>query len=317
MNALITGVAGFAGSHLAERLLASGHAVTGVVRPGTELANLAGFRERLELVEAPLEAGPLADALAAARCDVVFHLAAQAHVARSWKEREETFRSNVLGTIATLDAALAAPARPRVVLASSAEVYGREGTLFSEESPSHPDTPYALSKLMAEEAALSYHRWDGLPVVVARAFNHTGPRQEPTFVCAEFARQLAEIAHGSRPPRLVVGNLEARRDFSDVRDVVRGYELLAERGAPGRVYNLCSGRAVSVRSILDRLRELVGREVAVEIDPAKLRKLDVPELVGDPRRAREELGYAPEIPLEDTLRELLAYWTGRSARHAG
>jgi GDP-4-dehydro-6-deoxy-D-mannose reductase len=309
VRTLVTGITGFAGSHLAERLLASGHEVHGLVRPGAPVDNLAAIRDRLSLSEEPLSPAPLARVFREVRPELVFHLAGQAHVAQAWRDRHDTFESNVLGTVAVLGAAAGCETGPRVLLVSSGEVYGGRGAPFAEDAPRCPETPYALSKAMAEDVALAHGRWDGLPVVVARPFNHTGPRQAPTFVCSELAHQVAEIRLGKRPPRLAVGNLAARRDFSDVRDTVRGYEILATRGQPGRIYNLCSGRGVAIQEVLDTLLSLAGRPVDVVVDPVKFRPLDNPEIVGDGARAERELGYHAGIPLATTLADLVAYWT--------
>lgn len=308
MRALITGINGFAGSHLAEHLVASGDEVWGTILPGSDTCHLAAVIDRVTLRGAELEAARLGEVLAEARPTVVYHLAGQAHVGLSWRQRAPTLAVNALGTAALLDAVLTLAGRPRVVLASTGEVYGRTGSPFSEDSPIHADTPYALSKVMAEEIGMAYQRWDGLEVVVARAFNHTGPRQAPNFVCSEFARTVAEIALDRCPATIEVGNLAARRDFSDVRDTVRGYRLLAHAGTAGRPYNICSGRGVPVQEILDRLLPLAGRSVEVRVDPARFRPLDAPALVGDGRRADAEIDYRPTIPLDTTLADLVGYW---------
>lgn len=308
MRAVITGITGFAGSHLAEHLLAQGHEVWGILRQSDSTEKLRAFRSRIELFVSELEARPLAERLAPVRPDAIFHLAGQAHVGYGWHHREETYHTNVLGTVAVLEAARALLLPPKVLLVSSGEVYGQKGSPFAEDRAAEPDTPYALSKTIAETVALTYHRWDGLPVIIARAFNHTGPRQAPSFVCSEFARTMALIAMGKKEPRIDVGNLEARRDFSDVRDIVRGYELSVARGSLGRIYNLCSGSGVAVRQVLEILLPMAGKPVEVVVDPTRFRPLDTPEIVGDPTRARDELGFEPEHDLRETLRDLFHYW---------
>ncbi|MFN7974115.1 MAG: GDP-mannose 4,6-dehydratase [Acidobacteriota bacterium] len=311
MRSLITGISGFAGSHLAERLVARGDEVTGVVREGSSRQNLAAVSGKVALETAPLRADTLTALFERIAPDRVFHLAGQAHVAQSWQRREGTFEANVMGTLAVMQAASARKPHPKVLFVSTGEIYGRTGSPFREEDGTHPDTPYSLSKVMAESIALAYARWDDLPLYLARPFNHTGPRQSPTFVCSEFSKAMAEISLGIREPRLVVGNLGARRDFSDVRDIVMGYDLVLERGVPGRAYNLCTGRGVTIQHVLDTLLPMAGRTVSVEVDPAKFRPLDSPEFVGDPSRARAELSYVPEHTLEDTLRDLFDDWRRR------
>jgi GDP-4-dehydro-6-deoxy-D-mannose reductase len=217
-------------------------------------------------------------------------------------------RVNVLGTVAVLEAVRAHAPGARVVVASSAEVYGAvraAGSAVPETAPLAPVSPYGASKVAAETAALQFHRAHGLDVVVARAFNAVGPGQSTDFALPGFAAQLAAIARGAGPPVLRVGNLDAERDLTDVRDVARAYALLVERGEPGSVYNVCSGGAVSIRAALDALIRASGLEVRVEVDPMRLRPADAPRLVGDPAKLAAATGWRPEVPLERTLADLL------------
>jgi GDP-4-dehydro-6-deoxy-D-mannose reductase len=247
------------------------------------------------------------------RPDRIVHLAARSSVADSLRDPWGTFAVNAGGTVSLLEAAAAAAPEARILIVGSAEAYGevREDELpLTEDRPLMPLTPYGISKAAAEQVALFYGRTRGLDVVVARAFNHTGPGQEPTFVCSDFARQIARIEAGRGAAVMRVGDLTARRDFADVRDVVRAYGLILERGNPGEIYNVCSGKARSIGEILDILRGFADTSIAVEADPARGRSEDVPTLVGSFAKLETAAGWRPEIPLERTLKDLLDYWRG-------
>jgi GDP-4-dehydro-6-deoxy-D-mannose reductase len=225
--------------------------------------------------------------------------------------------TNILGTFNLLEACRHLPLVPRVLVASSSAVYGcvePSGAPISEATPVNPTTAYGLSKAtqdcLAERFFVTHH----LPVVITRAFNHTGPRERSMFVCSTIAKQLAEIEQGKRPPTLSVGNLETRRDFSDVRDIVRGYFLALTRGKIGEIYNLASGHAPTVGSILQRLLTLSGVKVTIAQEPARLRVEEVPCQVGEATKAARELGWKPTIPLDHSLHDLLNYWRTQVSR---
>jgi GDP-4-dehydro-6-deoxy-D-mannose reductase len=320
MRVLITGIAGFAGSHLAEALAAGGDTLYGLVEPGTGVANLAEALERYPAALSPDRLPPVdlrdADAVEAAvgdfGPDAVFHLGAVAYVPYAIEHPEETFAVNVGGTRNVLEAVGRRRPRARVVVVTTSDIYRPEaarGASMDEDHPLAPRNPYAASK--AEADALAAAAPDGLHVVRVRPFNHTGPRQEARYVCADFASQVAAAEAGQCEPVIRVGNLEVFRDFSDVRDVVRGYILACQRGRPGGVYNLCSGRAVRIREILDRLVRLARAPIRVEVDPGRWRPVENPWFQGNPARARRELGWEPAIPLEQTLRDLLDFWRAR------
>jgi GDP-4-dehydro-6-deoxy-D-mannose reductase len=245
--------------------------------------------------------------------DAICHLAAQSSVGASWADRAATYQVNTLGALHVVEAALACHRRPRVLLISSAEIYGQvrpEDLPLGEDRPFAPVSPYAASKAAAELIGLQAWLGGGLEVVRARPFNHTGPGQRPGFVVPALAQQVAEAAaSGSRV--LETGNLEARRDITDVRDVVRAYRDLMERGTPGEVYNVCRGEAVSIAEVARLLLTLAGLDLEVTVDPARVRPVDVPELRGDPSRLRAATGWAPAVPLEDTLADVLAFWQDR------
>jgi GDP-4-dehydro-6-deoxy-D-mannose reductase len=297
MRVLITGADGFVGGHLRDHLGERGDTVAGVDRARADVRDAEAMRRAVR------EATP----------DVVFHLAAQPHVAKSFQDPIGTFSVNVLGTVAVLEAVRAESPRARVVVASSAEVYGRaraEELPLVERSELRPATPYAASKVAQEVCAHQYRRSHGLDVVVVRSFNAVGPRQSTEFALPAFASQLARVAHGAEPV-LRVGNLSAERDFTDVRDVARAYRLLAEKGAPGDTYNLCSGRAVAIHDALEVLIRASGLDVRIEIDPARMRPVDTPRLVGSYARLREAVGWEPEISLERTMEDLFKFELGR------
>lgn len=310
MRILITGVSGFVGRPLARRLLALGHEVAGTYLgepPAVGGANLEGAGlEEVDLEEVDLEdrAG-LTGTVRRHSPEVIVHLAGLSHVGSSWQRPGEYFRVNVLGT----ENVLAAADGRKVLFASSAEVYGRvaeDQQPIGEDVPLSPGSPYALTKAAAERLALA------AGAVVVRSFNALGPGQAATFALPAFAAQLAAVAQGRQEPVVRVGNLEPRRDFLHVDDVVEGYVLLASAGAGGTVYNLASGSAVSVAELLDQLIRISGQEVRVEIDPERLRPVDVPLLCGNSGRLRQ-LGWKPRRSLGEALTEL---WNEAAARGA-
>jgi GDP-4-dehydro-6-deoxy-D-mannose reductase len=301
---LVTGAAGFAGSHVVDRLVAGGADVVAWHRPGGSAPRDAP-RTRWEAVDM-LDRDAVHAAVARLRPDTVYHCAGAAHVGRAWDSTEPTLAANVRGTHHLLHALEHASLAPRVLVPSSALVYAAADEALTEAHPLLPASPYGLSKLAQEMLAC---RTNGrLMVTVARAFNHIGPRQDPFFVASGFARRIADIERGRWQPEISVGNLDARRDLTDVRDTVRAYALILERGVPGRPYNVCSGRAITIRHLLDLLLARARVPVAVKVDPSRYRPNDTPLLLGDPSRLRNELGWTPQIAIEQTLDDLLEYW---------
>jgi GDP-4-dehydro-6-deoxy-D-mannose reductase len=304
---LVTGAAGFAGSHLVDLLAHDGASIVAWHRPGgAPPRDVPGTRwEAVDLHQRDA----VDAAIARAQPSAVYHCAGSAHVGRSWDSTEATFATNVRGTHHLLQALERAALPARVLIPSSALVYASAGEALTEDHPLVPDSPYGLSKLAQEMLG---GRTNGpLAVTIARAFNHFGPRQDPYFVASGFARRIADIEHGRWEPQISVGNLDARRDLTDVRDTVRAYRLILERGLPGRPYNVCSGRAITIRDLLDRLIARARVAVEVRVDPARYRPNDTPLLLGDPRRLRDELGWSAAIPIEQTLDDLLEYWRTR------
>jgi GDP-4-dehydro-6-deoxy-D-mannose reductase len=314
---LVTGAGGFVGGHLVDFLHVEHPEVEvhGVVLPhgGVSWRAAAGAR----VVEADLtEPAAAAAVVEEVRPEGIVHLAGQASVHLSWLDPAGTLRTNVLGIVHLLDAVRQLGLRPPVLVIGSAEEYGPVGPEempIREETPLRPASPYAVSKVAQGALALLYGPAGGLRVVLTRTFHHTGPGRGEAFAESSFARQLAEIEAGRRPPVLKVGNLDAVRDFADVRDVVRAYWMLLEKGEGGVAYNVCSGRGRRIRDLLDVLLAASGTRVEVRVDPERLRPADVPAQVGDPSRLRAATGWEPRIPLERTLRDLLDDWRSRVA----
>lgn len=258
-------------------------------------------------------------AVVAARPDLVFHLAAQSSVALSWQDPLGTLKVNAEGTVHLLDALRELPLAPRILLIGSGEQYGivkPEENPIHEERPFRPTNPYAVSKAAQDLYGYQYAVAYNLPIIRTRSFNHFGPRQAPTFVIASFARQIALIESGQMPPVLAVGNLQACRDFLPVEDVVNAYLVLAEQGRAGEAYNVGSGRARSMRSILDILLSLSLVQIEIYADPARMRPVDVPLLEANISRLREHTDWQPEIPFELALERTLNYWRSVVAAQA-
>jgi GDP-4-dehydro-6-deoxy-D-mannose reductase len=317
LRALITGVAGFAGSHLAEYLLAhTDLAVWGLdFRTG---GNVAHLTDRLCFVQADLnEPDAVTAAIEQVRPDYVFHLAARATPSANWQDPWITIHDNLRGQFNVLEALVKASIPARVLVIGSGDSYGLvepQDLPVTETVPLRPNNPYAVSKAAQDLLGFQYFATYKLPVVRVRPFNHIGPRQSDAFVAANFARQIAEAEAGLTEPVIRVGNLTARRDFTDVRDIVHGYWLLLRDGAPGEVYNLGSERAVPIERLLQILLGMSRRPIRMETDPARLRPSDVPILVSDCRKARLLTGWRPEIPLEQSLADVLDYWRIRVRR---
>lgn len=258
-----------------------------------------------------LDRGAVCSEIAAIQPGAIYHCAGAAHLGASWENASHTFEQNVRGTHHVLEAVKLAGLSTRILIPGSAAVYGASTVAISEDDPLAPASPYALSKLAQEMLGRHTAADDGMAVLLTRSFNHIGPRQDPAFVASSVARQLALIEAGRSQPVLEVGNLEARRDLTDVRDTVRAYRTIVERGRPGVAYNVCSGRAYSIKDLVRELVLRVGIPVEIRVDPSRYRPHDAPLVLGNGRRLREEMGWTPEIPLERTLTDLLAFWRDR------
>jgi GDP-4-dehydro-6-deoxy-D-mannose reductase len=305
MRVLILGITGFAGRYLAKELEKTGREVVGAARRVPDSGRDEAGRTLLRCdVTEPAE---IAATLAAARADAVVMLAGMASPPAAQRDPSAAFLVHALGTVHVLAAAGRLEPRPRVLLVTSSEAYGevREGELpVTEETPLRPASVYAASKASADLAARAFALSEKLDVVRVRSFNHTGPGQRPDFVCPDFARQVAEIAAGRRAAVMEVGNIDVERDFSDVRDVARGYVAALERGRTGEVYNLCSGRPRSIRSILEELFAIAGVRPEIRVAPERVRPHEVPAYWGSPAKAEAELGWRPEIPWAQTVADL-------------
>jgi len=314
VQVLITGIAGFAGSHLAEYALSrSDCEVIGIVRQHTE--NIAHLQDRLTLFRGDLrEPALVKQVLHDAQPDLIFHLAAVADVGMSWRDPWGTLEANVRSQVNLLEAAVTQVPFARVLVVSSNEVYGLvepENLPTDETAPFRPENPYGVSKVVQDLLAWQYFRGYGLSVVRVRPFNHIGPRQKPAFVAAAFAQQIAEIEAGLRPPVIKVGNLETRRDFTDVRDVVRAYWLALTQGTAGDVYNVGTGIAHSIRELLEVLLSFSSAEITVKQDPTRLRPVDVPVSICDAGKLCRTTGWTPVISFERSLADVLDDWRQR------
>ena len=314
MRALITGITGFAGSHLAEYLL-NEHPdveVFGTYRWRSRMDNVEHLRSRIRLLEADLrDYTSMHAALDKSRPDVIFHLAAQSFVPSSWTAPNETLTTNVSGQTNLFEAIRALRLDPVVQIACSSEEYGLvlpDETPIKETNPLRPLSPYAVSKVAQDYLGYQYFQSYGLKVIRTRGFNHTGPRRGQVFVTSNFCSQVAAIGLGLQDPVIRVGNIEAIRDFTDVRDMVRAYWLAVTKAKPGEVYNIATGNGIRISEMLNRLIEISGLDVKIEVDPDRLRPSDVEILIGDASKFKADTGWEPRIPFEQTLNDLLEYW---------
>lgn len=308
---LITGIGGFLGSHLTDFLLTQGWEVTGILRRGSR--DIAHSHDTLALFRCDiLDKAQIEGVVREARPEAIVHLAAQSLPSRSWQEPEATFQVNVLGTLNLLEAVRAAGLDPVVVVAGSSAEYGPsepEEIPINEDASLRPASPYGVSKVATTLLALLYRRAFGIKVVVARPFFVIGPRKAGD-VCSDFARGVVAVEKGEQPS-LKVGNLEVVRDLLDVDDAVRALWLLVKQGVPGEVYNICSGAGHKIETVLEILVDMGSRPIPTELDPNRLRPVDEPVVVGDNARLRA-LGWAPQVPLSQSLARILDYWRSRT-----
>ncbi len=305
-SVLVTGAAGFVGSHLLELLEQEDDVITAWLRPGTE-PSVIGTRVGWLAVEMH-DREAVHAAIRHVAPDVVYHLAGIPHVGDSWSHTCETFAGNVLATHYLFDALRREALAPRVLVTSSATVYKPASSAIRESDPILPNSPYGTSKLAQEMVARRAWEDDGIPGLIARSFNHVGPRQSPSFVASSMAKQIAEIEAGRREPQLALGNLDSQRDIMDVRDTVKAYRALMRSATPGAPYNVCSGTAVPIRTLVDLFVAKARVLITITQDPSRLRPNDTPLVLGDRARIQADTGWSPEIPLEKTVDDLLAYW---------
>ncbi len=319
MRVLITGITGFVGSHLAEYALSRGDVeVFGTVRWRSRMDNVEGILGDIDLIDCDLrDPSATRKCLEQIRPDYIFHLAAQSYVPASWNAPAETLTTNIISELNLLEAMRDLGLDARIQVAGSSEEYGlvlEDEVPIAETNPLRPLSPYAVSKVAQDFLAWQYNQSYGLFAVRTRAFNHTGPRRGQVFVTSDFSRQIAMIEKGLKEPVIEVGNLEARRDFSDARDVVRAYWLSLEKGEPGEVYNIGSGSAITIQEMLDMLLTMTDDRIEVMPMPERMRPSDVQILLADTTKFQEQTGWKTEIPLEQTLRDLLDYWRDCVAR---
>jgi len=312
---LITGVTGFVGSYLAEYCLEKGCLVFGTGRRRSPLATIQALlpNKEFKLIEMELEdTRSIHSAIEESRPDMIFHLAAQSFVPASFESPYYTLQVNILGTLALLESVRhwSHDALPKIQFAGSSEEYGllsKEECPITEAQPLRPLSPYAVSKVACDLLAWQYFRAYGMHIVRTRAFNHEGARRGKEFVTSNFAQQAVLLAAG-KLSELKVGNLEAVRDFNHVKDIVKAYWLALEKGEPGEVYNICSGRGTNIRQLIEMLSRIVGKELPFSIDPQRMRPADVPYLVGDSSKFRRQTGWEPKLTFEDALKDLVLYW---------
>lgn len=303
MKALVTGSRGFVGKYLCQELKENGYSVIGVARHPDENAIQADLNKTDDALRIVRDVRP----------DIIIHLAGQANVGLSWKIPQDTFETNVICTINLLEAVRQVDPAIRVVLVGSSDQYGNlgaAGELVSEELPLNPQTPYAVSKKAQEEIAMVYVRAYGMNLCMTRSFNHGGAGQKEGFLIPDFSAGIVRVEKGLAD-KLTIGNLTAKRDFTHVKDVVRAYRLLAEKGHPGEVYNVGSGVVHSVQEVLDELRAMAKCDIPVEQDPAKMRPSDTPVICCDHTKLTQHTGWEPQHTLQEMLSDALEDWRNR------
>jgi GDP-4-dehydro-6-deoxy-D-mannose reductase len=315
MRVLITGITGFAGSHLAEFLLSKNYEVHGIKRWRSDTANIESFKDKITLHECDIsDFHSVSAVMGKVKPEKIFHLAAQSFVPSSWSAPSETITTNVIGELNIFEAAKELKINPWIQIACSSEEYGmvyENEVPIKETNPLRPLSPYAVSKVAQDLLGYQYNQSYKLNIVRTRAFNHEGPRRGEVFVTSNFAKQIADIEKKKNPPVIYVGNLDARRDYTDVRDTVRAYWLATEKCIAGEVYNICSGRDWKIKDMLNYLLSLSKIKVEIKQDPARMRPSDVQILLGDNTKFTKQTGWKIEIPFEKTLEDLLNYWRAR------
>ncbi|MBI5613861.1 GDP-mannose 4,6-dehydratase [Candidatus Gottesmanbacteria bacterium] len=314
-KALITGIAGFVGSHLAELLLSKGFEVYGFCRSRTKMDHIEEIKNKLILEDADLmDSHSLYTIISRIKPDFVFHLAAQSFVPTSWISPSVTLEVNVSGSANLFEAIRQASIDPVVQIACSSEEYGLvypDEVPIKETNPLRPQSPYAVSKVAMDYLGYQYFSSYNMKIVRTRGFNHTGPRRGDTFAESNFAKQIALIEKGKQEPIIHVGNLEAKRDYTDVRDMVRAYLLAVEKCEAGDVYNICTGNAIEIGKMLELLLSFSKVKVSTKQDQSRMRPSDVPILIGDNSKFVAQTGWKDEIPFKKTMEDLLNYWRAR------
>lgn len=313
---LITGVSGFAGSFLAEELIKnSNNQVFGTTFSGTSLDKLPQLKDKVKAFSVDLlDVEKTQEIISEVKPDIIFHLAALTSPAESFEKPAEVMVNNIESELSVFEGVRKTNlSNCKILITSSAEIYGMvdpSDLPIDENTPLKPTSPYAVSKVAQDFLGLQYHLSYKFDIVRIRPFNHFGPRQSPAFVVSSFAKKIAEIEKGLKDPVMSVGNLEAKRDFTDVRDIVKGYILLSEKGRPGEVYNIGFGKSHKISDILDKLLSLSDKKIDIKVDPALFRPSDIPDLYADNSKINKETGWEPKIQLEESLKDTLDYWRG-------
>jgi len=312
MKALITGISGFVGSYLAEFLLDKKYKVFGTFYDKSTFSNIDNILDKIEIFECDIRNyNSLKTIIEKVRPDEIYHLAAISFVPNSLKDPKLTFDTNLYGTLNLYQAVIEQKINPKILFVGSADEYGivdKNDIPIKENCPLHPVNPYSISKASVDFLSYAYFRNYNLNIIRVRPFNHIGPRQSPEFVCSSFAKQIAEIEKGMKEPVIMVGNLEAKRDFTDVKDMVRAYWLAIQKAEAGEVYNICSERIVQIKELLNKLLKLSSKKIEVTEDPKRMRPSDNTILQGDCSKFRRRSWWKPKIPLDKTLKDILEYW---------
>lgn len=314
-KALITGIAGFVGSHMAELLLSKGYEVYGLCRPRSKMDHIESIKSKLHLEDADLlDSHSLYTTISSIKPDYIFHLAAQSFVPTSWGSPAVTLEVNIVGSANVFEAVRQARIDPVIQIACSSEEYGlvhADEVPIKETNPLRPLSPYAVSKLAMDYLGYQYYESYKMKIIRTRGFNHTGPRRGDTFAESTFAKQIALIEKGKQEPVIYVGNLEAERDYTDVRDMVVAYLLAVEKCDPGEVYNIATGKAIKIADVLNMMLAQSNVKVEIKQDPKRMRPSDVPILIGDSTKFVAKTGWNPKIPFSKTAEDLLNYWRER------
>ena len=313
MKVLITGICGFVGSHLAEFLLKKkGVRVFGIDRWLSRLDNIQHIKGKIELIDCDLTDPFSAHSqIEKIRPDLIFHLAAQSFVPTSWHAPHDTLTTNIIGQLNIFESVRKLKLKTKIQIACSSEEYGlvyKNEVPIKETNPLRPLSPYAVSKVAQDLLGYQYYQSYKMFIIRTRGFNHTGPRRGEQFVISNFAKQIAQIEKGKQKPVIEVGNLNAIRDFTDVRDMVIGYWLALQKGKPGEEYNICSGKGITIKNMLQLLLKFTKKKITIKQDPRRLRPSDVEILIGDCGKFKRQTGWEPRISFEKTLKDLLDFW---------